>query len=260
MVNIIGDDNNVTINDIKELIADYQELKVQNDVLTAQSTEFYNELEDAKNKIEEYENNSDYRVQELEKQLNDKPNVQFKDVGLSVNGENIPFNSKDSSVVINNRAYYSDEFIKCLVDTNNNITIKDNTMYIGKIIKEQNALTNEWLFGEEYVRFESKIKDSYGVGHTNAITFTNKAYVKYSLDNEYSYFKCVISMREGYREGSGNIIIKADDTEIYKSPDISKNTKMFNVDIPINNCSILKIEYLDDESVGCIISDAIVYN
>ena len=54
MVNIIGDDNNVTINDIKELIADYQELKVQNDVLTAQSTEFYNELEDAKNKIEEY--------------------------------------------------------------------------------------------------------------------------------------------------------------------------------------------------------------
>lgn len=255
-----GNNNTVTINSVDDLINEYSELTSENESLRSQNTKYYDELEEAKIKIKEYENNLDSKVQELEKQLNDKPDVQFKDIELSVNGEIIPLNSTDSSVIINNRTYYSDEFVKCLVDSNNNITIQDNTMYIGKIIKEQNALTNEWLFGKEYVNFESKVNDSYGFGHTNAIEFTNKAYVKYSLNNEYSYFKCVISMRKGDREGSGNIIIKADDIEIYKSADISKATKMFDVDIPINNCSILTIEYLDDKSVGCIVSDAIVYN
>lgn len=260
VVNIIGDDNEVTINDIKEFVEEYQNLKNQNGSLVAQNTKYFDELEETKHKMESDEEQSDSKVQELEKIIAEFPDIQFRDIGLSVDGNAIPINAKESAVIVHNKTYYSEDIIKSLIGSNERMEIQDNILCIGKIIKEQNALTNEWLFGKEYVDFGSKITDSYGVGHTNAIVFTNKAYVKYSLNNEYSYFKCVISMREGYREGTGNIIISADDVEIYKSPDISKSTKMFEVDIPINKCSILTIKYLDDQSVGCIVSDAIVYN
>lgn len=225
-----------------------------------ENSEKYQQLKNDYDKLLDENNKLKGDIDELESLINNSPEIEFNDIGLSVDGNMIPISTKESAVVINNKTYYSEDFIKGIIDNNNSITFQNGIVYIGKIIKEQNALTDEWLFGKEYVDFESKTNDSYGIGHTNAIEFTNKAYVKYSLNNEYAYFKCVISMREGYREGSGNIIIKADDIEIYKSPDISKTTKMFDVDIPINNCSILTIQYLDDESVGCIISDAIVYN
>ena len=103
MVNVIGDGNKVTINDIKDLIKDYQELMAQNDSLTAQNTKYFDDL-----------TKSNSQVEELQKLLEDIPDIQYKDLGLSINGNIIPINSSKSSVVINNRTYLSDDFIKNL--------------------------------------------------------------------------------------------------------------------------------------------------
>ncbi len=55
--------------------------------------------------------------------MNDIPSIQFKSIGLSINGDRIPINTIDSSAIINNRTYYSEEFVNNIVTNNNNISI-----------------------------------------------------------------------------------------------------------------------------------------
>lgn len=209
-------------------------------------------------------NQSNSKLQELQQQINDMPDVQFKDIGLSVNGENIPINSTNSSVVINNRTYYSDEFVKSLVDSNNNITIQDNTLYIGKIIKEKSSLSNEWILNKSYVSFDDSVTDSYGNMHTNALRFNDHTCsVIYNLNGEYSLLKCDIEIRDNsYMDKTGIISIKADDAVVYTSPVLTKTTEPFSEeDIPINNCKLLTIEYSANSSYNqCIMDNVTVYN
>ena len=263
MVNIIGDDNEVTINDIKDLVEDYQNLQKQNKSLTDQNIKYFDELTEASNKIQDYENQSNTRVQELEQQLNESPDVQFKDIGLSVDGENIPINSTKSSAIINNRTYYSDEFVKSLISSKYSISIQDDTMYIGKIIKEKSYLSDEWVLDSTGVGYENNLTDSYGNIHTNALRFYNsKCSIIYNLNSEYSLLKCNISIRDNaYLNQTGVITIKADDTVVYTSSALTKTTEPFGEeDIPINNCSLLTIEYTTNGSNQCIMDNIVVYN
>lgn len=264
IANVNGDNNTVTVNSVDDLISEYSELVSENKSLVSQNTKYYDELEEAKNKIEEYENQSDTKVQELEQQINDMPDVQFRDMGLSVNGEVIPINSTDSSVVINNRTYYSDEFVKSLVDSNNNITIQDNTLYIGRIIKEKSSLLNEWILNKSYVYYEDSVTDSYGNMHTNALRFSERtSSVIYNLNGEYSLLKCDIAIRDNSdMDRTGIITIKADDTVVYTSQELTKTTEPFSKeDIPINNCKLLTIEYNADSNYNqCIMDNITVYN
>lgn len=264
IANVNGDNNTVTINSVDDLINEYSELTSENKSLVSQNTKYYDELEEAKSKIEEYENQSNSKVKELEQQINDMPDVQFRDIGLSVNGEIIPINSTDSSVVVNNRTYYSDEFVKSLVDSNNNITIQDNTLYIGKIIKENSSLSNEWILNKSNVSFDDSVTDSYGYIHTNALRFNSSTCsIIYNLNSEYSLLKCDISIRDSsYMDKTGIITIKADDTIVYTSPVLTKTTEPFSEeDIPINNCKLLTIEYnANSGSNQCIMDNITVYN
>lgn len=60
---------------------------------------------------------------------------------------------------------------------------------------------------------------------------------------------------------SGVITIKADDVIVYTSPSLNKKTEPFaEASIPIQNCTLLTIEYNGDYSNPCIISDAAVFN
>ena len=264
MVNIIGDDNEVTINDIKDLVEDYQNLQKQNKSLTDQNMKYFDELTEASDKIKDYENQTNTRVQELEQQLNDSPDIQFKDIGLSVNGENIPINSTKSSAIINNRIYYSDEFVKSLIGSKNSISIQDDTMYIGKIIKEKSSLLDEWILDSSGAGYENNLTDSYGNIHTNALQFYyNTCSIIYNLNGEYSLLKCNISIRDNAAMNeTGIITIKADDAVVYTSPALTKTTEPFSKeDIPINNCSLLTIEYNSSSSSNkCIMDNITVYN
>lgn len=264
IANVNGDNNTVTINSVDDLINEYSELTSENKSLVSQNTKYYDELEEAKSKIEEYENQSNSKVQELEEQLNDKPDIQFKNISLSINGENIPINPMNSSAIINNRTYYSDEFVKSLIDSDYNISVQDDVMYIGKIIKEKSYLMDEWVFNSKSTTFDESITDSYGNVHTKALRFydTNCSII-YNLNSEYSLLKCNISIRDiSNMDKTGVITIKADDTVVYTSPVLTKTTEPFDVeDIPIYNCSLLTIEYSANSVHNqCILDDIVVYN
>ena len=58
------------------------------------------------------------------------------------------------------------------------------------------------------------------------------------------------------------ITIKADDDVVYTSPSLNKKTEAYTeIDVPINNCKLITIEYSTDSwSNDCILSDVIVYN
>lgn len=252
IVNVIGDGNDITINDIKNLIEDYQNLKVQNDSLNAQNTKYFDDL-----------TKSNRQVDELQKLLEDIPDIQYKDLGLSINGNIIPINSLKSSVIINNRTYFSDDFIKNLISSDTNMSIQDNTIYIGKIIKNKSLLIDQWEFGHSDARIYDSVTDSYGKMYTNSLVFpTSNCYITYNLNREFSLLRFNLSVRDNADDGKvGTLTIKADDEIVYTSPEISKTTEKFEVsDIPINNCSLLTIEYNSIGENDCIMSDIEIYN
>lgn len=264
IANVNGDNNTVTINSVDDLINEYKELTAENKALVSQNTKYYDELEEANNKIKEYENQSASKVQELEQQLNDKPDVQFRNVGLSIEGEDIPINTTDSSVVINNRTYYSDEFIKSLISPDTNLSVQNDMMYVGKIIKEKSYLSDAWMMDAKHVSTLNNITDSYGNVHTNALYFSrDKCSIIYSLNGEYSLLKCNIAINDGaYMDQTGVLTIKADDVVVYTSPVLTKTTEPFSeTDIPIGNCSLLTIEYNASSYYNeCILDEIILYN
>lgn len=261
-VNVIGDGNEVTINDIKELVENYQELQAKNDLLNAQNEKYFTELTETNEELEEYRSQSDSKVKELENQLSSIPEFEFKNIGLSINGEYMPISSADSSIVVNNKPYYSYDFIKNLVDTDTSIVIKDDTMYIGKIVKEKLALYDNRIIGKEYIQFENIVEDSHEIKHTDAIKLTNKAYVTYDLKKEYAFFSCNFSILKNLvKDGTATITIKADGEEVYKTPAISKYDDALDIeDISINNCSQLTIECATEGVITGILSDIKVYN
>ncbi len=271
VINVSGDENDITINDIEtfmknylQLQSDYESLNQQNDSLVAQNTKYFDDLAEAKNKIESYENQSNSKVQELEQQLDNMPDVQFKDIGLSINGDVIPVNSTKSSAIIDNRIYYSDEFVKNLVDPNYGVTIQDNIMYIGKIIKEKSSLSDEWVLNSSGIYHENNMTDSYGNTHTNVLRFRDRSCsIIYNLNNEYSLLKCSLAICSNAKmDKTGVITIKADDEIVYTSPLLTKTTEPFTKeDIPINNCKLLTIEYDTASDYNeCIMDNIIVYN
>lgn len=202
------------------------------------------------------------QINELTNGLSDVPDVQFRNIELSIDGNSIPINSTNSSVIINNRTYYADDFINNILTSNTNVTIQDNTMYIGKIIKEKASLLDQWVIENHGVNVNKNKTDSYGKTHTNTLFFDNGNYIIYSLNEEYSLLKLNIAISEDASlDQSSVLIIKADGNVVYTSQELTKTTQAFDVfDIPINNCSLLTIEYSGDWSNRCILSDIVVYN
>ena len=218
----------------------------------------------ANKKLEEYEQQSASKVQELEQQLSDKPEVQFRNIGLSIEGEDIPINATDSSVVINNRTYYSDEFIKSLISSDTNLSVRNDMMYVGKIIKEKSYLSDAWVMDAKHVSSLNNIMDSYGNVHTDVLCFDSmECSIIYSLNGDYSLLKFNTAIQDGASmDQTGVLTIKADDVVVYTSPVLTKTTEPFSeTDIPIGNCSLLTIEYNASSSYNrCILDEIIIYN
>lgn len=73
VVNIIGNDNQVTINNVKDLIDGYLKLLSQNESLLDQNSRYFNELTEANNQITE-----------LQSLTNDTPILNYSNLGLSI--------------------------------------------------------------------------------------------------------------------------------------------------------------------------------
>ena len=228
VANLNGDNANIIINDVDDFISDYEDLKIQNEGLGALNTQYAEQI-----KENEEELNS------LRQQLGDAPDI-------------------------NGRDYLSKEFTDHILAENEALTIKDNTAYIGRIIADQSNLFDKWVVDSSYFVLKDNATDNYGNKHINILMSDHSdGYIIYNLNNEYSLLKLNISVSEKIKSYSyGTITIMADDTIVYTSPELTKTTAPFEItDIPINNCSLLRIE-CDTGYYGmyCIISDAVVYN
>ena len=242
---ITGNNNTVNINNIDGFLQEYQNLQVSNDRYAKQLKDTVKELD------------------ELKEQMVDTPVFKFRNLRLSVDGEEVALNSKNSMVIIDGREYLDKSFIDSLLGSDRSLTIKENGAYVGKILQDKTDLKNERVVDSQGIDFPDSITDSYGNTYVNAIKFSSHfSYVTFNLNEEYSLLKCGFSMEEDANSDvTGYIVIKADDKVVYTSPELGKTKKPFSeTDIAINNCTLLTIEY-HSESYGCgIVSDAAIYN
>lgn len=269
--------NELLQNKIIDLQNEIRNLENENDILNTHNNELKDELNQSNDQIEQLSNEIEQLNKEIV-QLNDIidnfPSIEFRDISLSINGTKASIDSSDSSVVINEKTYYVDDFINNIISPNT-MSIEDNTMYIDKNIDNDNSddssnntingkvsLLDQWVVNQNNVKLRQSEVDSYGNAHSNCLYFYRGGYIVYNLNEEYSLLKFKISVSEdAFQNVKNTLTIKADDTVVYTSPKLSRTTKPFDeIDIVINNCSLLRIE---SDYVGggyCILSDVEVYN
>lgn len=227
----------------------------------------YIQLQNEKDHLEKENNNLQNQIDALNSKQNSIPVIEYKDLGLSINGEDIPINRSGSMIIIDGREYVSKEIADKLISDNQNIIMKDDTLFVGKVIAEKSSLTDEVVIKSENILKINNIKDSYGNIHTNALYPINyHSYMIINLNRQFSFLKFRLAVQEnGFSDAI--VTIKADDMVVYTSPNLFITTEPFDViDIPINYCSLLTIEIDSGSDSGfgygfdCIISDPVVYN
>lgn len=228
------------------------------------------ENEELKNKISDYETKIEILESGSKNLMDESSNentIEFRDLGFYINGEEQIINKNNSFAVIDGNEYYSRAFIDNLLPENTNITIKGEDVFIGKIIADKESLFNQVVMDQYRCGIQNSATDSYGNTYSNILFMQteytqNSDYIIYVLDGKYSFLKFSASIRDTAELGKKGIItIKADEQVVYTSDILNKQTKLFTEsDIPINNCTLLTIEYNSEGLNGCIISDAVVYN
>ena len=246
IVNIDGKEEKVTSEKYEELIVENESLKTNNE-------KYQTDLAEANKKLEEL-------------QINNLPTINYYDLTLSIDGEDIQINKSNSMITVDGRDYISKEIAEKLISDNQNFTIKDDTLYIGKIVADKASLFDQTIMDQFEMYMTDATSDSYGNSYRNVLTtstfYSGQRHVIFVLNKKYSLLKFKIAIGKYTSiESSGIITIKADDDIIYTSKELNKKTEPFTeVDIPINNCNLLTIEYNSGDTIDCIISDAMVYN
>lgn len=255
---INGNNNVVTVNSVDEFITQYNKLLNENETLKAQNSQYFADYTEQKNINEN-----------LESQFIEQPNISYKNIGLSIEGNDIPINKQNSIISIDGREYYSKELAEKFLKEDQNIIIKNDTLFIGKVIADKASLFDQNILDQSNFVMENSLIDSYGNSYLNALhiraSYTGDKYIIYSLNNQYSFLRMTIAIRDNANiDSNGILVIKADDTVIYTSNNLNKSMQPFIIDVPINNCNLLTMEYSPKnksfDSIDCIISDAIVYN
>lgn len=252
-VNIMGNITELNINDIENFMLNYQDLQAQKESLIKQNAKYFDDLTQANNKIAE-----------LQSQATDIPILNYKNLALSINGEDIPINQNNSMVTIDGIDYFSREITENLVFNDQNLTIKNNTLFIGKVIEEKANLFEQHTVDYHFCDMYNAVTDSYGNITSNVLVFTsNEGKIQYSLAGKYSQLKLTMSITEGAAtDAKGVLTITADDKVVYTSPALGKTSEPLTEDsIPIENCKLLTLEYNAIHNASdCIISNAVIYN
>lgn len=252
IVQIAGDNNNVTINDIDDLFYQYNHLLDENELLKEKNNSYFTDLNDAKNELDS-----------LKTQLGDAPQILFNDLGLILDAQDVFINKKNSMVTIDGRDYFSKEIIEKLLPDNKNMTIKDNAVFVGMVVTDRENLIGKKVMSSTNCKEGETFTDSYGNTYSNTMYFSYKGDAIYVLDGKYSLMKFTVAVSEdAIINKTGILTIKADDTIVYTSPALTKTTEAFTeMNISIENCKLLTIEYdTDSYDNQCILSDVLVYN
>lgn len=268
-------EGNITVNNEQENIVGQTAVKVEVDPSVEVNA---NQESDNRVDIEEYNRleaeNATLKIQlqekidKLKEQADSAPILDYNSFALSVDGNDIPINKNNSMVTIDGREYVSKEILEKLLDENQNITIQEDTIFIGKVISEKRSLlSDDCIMDQHNIALTDSVRDSYGNNYSNVFLSyakpQNLSHIIFVLNREYALLKFSAAIRDNsYLEPIGTIIIKADEEVVYISEDLNKKTEPFSeIDIPINNCNLLTIEYsASTYDVDCIISELTVYN
>jgi len=199
----------------------------------------------------------------MKNQIDMIPTMEFKDFGLVISGEEKFINKRDSIVIIDGNEYYAKDFLYNLIPTNSNLSLKDNTVFVGRVIADKCNLFDKWIVDSKNCKYVSLATDSYGNKHSNVLFFEEPScYTTYNLKSEYSFLHFSLAPhKDRATKGGADIVIKADDVVVY-SKEITKTTETITEEIPINNCSLLTIECKDNryEPVIRCVSDIMLFD
>ena len=250
-VNIEGNDNSVNINDVNDLVNEYNNLLSENETLKAKNTSYFNDLTDTKNQLELAEN-----------VMKDVPQITYNNLGLVLDAQDVSINKNNSMITVNGREYFSKEITEKLLPANKSMTIKDGRIYVGKVVADKANLMDKWVIEEKYYETQNSLTDSLGNTHTNCILLNcvySSGNVTYNVENKYSMLKATISVGAGTSSNTSAFFsIEADGQTVYTYDNLNIHTQPFEIDVPINNCTELKISCTSN--CKCIISEAILYN
>lgn len=252
-VMITGDNNTVNVENVSDLVEEYNKLAKENENLKSQNTQYFNDYKEQKD-----ENAV------LESELGDAPIVAFDTMELYIDGGRIPIDTDKSVIHVDGREYWSREIAEKFLDGSRSITIKNNAIFIGRVITESVSLFSKHINSQSDSKIENSAEDSYGNPHSNVlVNGYTQSEVSFVLDGQYNHLKVSAAMLDGVSSNvNTSFVIKADGETVYSSDTINVKTEPFVIeDVVINNCKLLTIE-CNADSLGknIILYDAIVYN
>lgn len=248
------DGKNIVLKD-----SDVQELASENEDLKGLVSEYELRIE----KLESEKTDIMAQLGNISGELNEAPSIEFHNLGLSIDGEEKTINRNKATVYINGVQYYSQDFVDNLLPSNMAITVKDDMLYIGKIVNEKANLFDMAVIEKAfYSYFYDSIKDTYGNVYGSALVFEyHDNFTTFNANRGYSHFKCIVAMQDGYN-GNGSLQIKTDGNIVYTSSEITNMTEPFEIDIPINQASTISIGTIGENYSGSriLIANAVLYN
>ena len=152
VANVNGDGNTVVINDVQDLTNEYLRLKSNNETAEAERDQYFKDYTDA---LEENE--------AIKAQLEDAPIIELKNLGLTIDGNEIKINEQNSYAMINGREYFSKDFLNNIIalDTTT-MSIQNDVLYLGKITTDNENLLNQRIVDFSSYKVANSVTDSYG--------------------------------------------------------------------------------------------------
>lgn len=201
-------------------------------------------------------------------ELDDDPAIEYRNFGLSIDGEEKLINKDKSLVLINGRQYYSKEFVDNLLPPEKTVVEKDDMIYIGKVVKEKQKLIDSKIIENNGVEICEDVKDTYGNVYGNSFLFKYKdESITFNSNREYSKLKLILAVLDT-KKGGGVIRIESESEILFTSEEIKSGTEPFLVDIPINQALKITIKNIEGALSGSgsgldsnvIVADAVFYN
>lgn len=249
------DGKNVVLNN-----EDVKKMAKENEQLNNEISEYKEEIEKLQGQGKELAT----KLGAANGELNDVPSIEYRNFGLSIDGEEMAVNKDKSAVLINGRKYYSKDFVDNLLPSDKAAVEKDDMLYVGKVVKEKSNLFDRQLIGKSndgsQVSIETNVKDTYGNMHDKAVVFSlYDNSITFNANKEYSKFKCILNVLDG-NPGGGIIQIESEQGILYTSEEVLSTTEPVLVDIPINYASSITIMKIGNENTKNMVTDAVLYN
>lgn len=242
---------NIVLND-----EDVKKMANENEQLSNEISGYKEEIETLKGQSEELAE----KLGAANGELSDVPAIEYRNIGLSIDGEEKKVNKDRSSVSINGRKYYSKDFVDNLLPTNKEAIEKDDMLYVGKVIKEKSNLFDRQLIDiDNYAGISENEKDTYGNIREKSLILRYDGNATYNANREFSKLKLILTVQDGY-SGGGVIQIESDQGVLYTSEEIFSTTEPVSVDIPINNASSITISQISGDDTRNMVADAVLYN